>query len=216
MATPAFPAHFDPLIELQGVWTTRFAEDYLPIAGAPPVKYECVDGFLITSKAGPAPTGYAATQLWGLVQPIALKAGLRAYVRANLKFDLGRWIEPDFVVLRHRLTGIWAKPKNALLVGEFGSPPSRSNRSGQSSRSDQSNRSIRRDGRIDKPRMCAEAGIPYYLFGQVDPVRMFASLRLDRLVDGEYRTIAEASAGERFEITDPVRVSIDPIELLDR
>lgn len=203
-ATSPFPAHFDPLIELQGVWTTRFAEDYLPIAGAPPVKYECVDGFLITSQAGPAPTGYAATRLWGIVQPIALKAGLRAYVRANLKLDLGRWIEPDFVVLRRRLTGIWAKAKHALLVGEFGPPPSRSSRSG------------RPDGGIDKPRMCAEAGIPYYLYGQVDPKRTVASLRLDRLVDGEYRTIAEASAGERFEITDPVRVSVDPAELLDR
>lgn len=38
---------FDPLVDLDGLWTTDLADRYLPIEGAPPAKYECADGKLI-------------------------------------------------------------------------------------------------------------------------------------------------------------------------
>ncbi|HEX3787074.1 MAG TPA: hypothetical protein VHW44_04380 [Pseudonocardiaceae bacterium] len=74
--------------------------------------------------------------------------------------------------------------------------------------------SSRRNHRIDKPAMCAEADIPYYLLGQADPRRRRASLQLSRLVGDRYELVAEAKVGERFEIDEPFRVAFHPVDLL--
>lgn len=197
MAAAATQRPFDPLVDLAGIWTTTFAERYLPIDGAPPVKYECVDGKLVMSRDEASPNGYGMLRLAMLIDAPVRASGCRVYPSVNLMFGAQRWIQPDITVLNRAQTGVWVPSGDALLVGEFVSPSSRN-----------------RD-RIDKPAMCAEAGIPYYLLAQADLQQEFASLRLSRLTDGEYVTVAEAAAGELFEVTEPFEVSFDPVELLD-
>jgi len=197
MAAPALSSRFDPLVELYGMWTTELAEHYLPVPGAPPAKYECVDGYLIMSPYEAAPNVVAAIELRTLCKRSARALGLWAYTTLNLRFGEQRWIQPDFAVMRNQVPGVWADVSDAVIVGEFVSPSSR------------------RNDRVDKPRMCAEAGVPYYFYGQVDLRRQRVSLRLDRLVGGAYEKIVEASVGEKFEMTEPFGVSFDPIELLD-
>jgi hypothetical protein len=198
MTTSAFPELFDPVIELDGVWTVRLAEKYLPIAGAPQVKFECVNGYLSMSQPEPVFVGYAVSRLWRIALPVALKAHVRAYPRVSLLVDPNTWIEPDFAVLPDQVKDVWGSVSKAVMVGEFSSPASP------------------RDNGVDRAKICAVAGVPYYLVGQIDPERESVSLRLDRLVDGEYRTIVEAEAGEQFSITEPLRLAFDPVELLDR
>nr|WP_232327996.1 Uma2 family endonuclease [Kibdelosporangium sp. MJ126-NF4]CEL15836.1 hypothetical protein [Kibdelosporangium sp. MJ126-NF4]CTQ93761.1 hypothetical protein [Kibdelosporangium sp. MJ126-NF4] len=188
---------FDPLVDLYGIWTTDLAERYLPIEGAPPAKYECVDGKLILSPYEAGPNVYAADELRTLVKPAVRAAGLRVYTTVNLRFELQKWIQPDFAVVRSPVGGVWVDAADAVVVGEFVSPSSRF-----------------RD-RIDKPALCAAAKIPYYMTGEVSLVEEQASVRLWRLTDDGYQLIANASAGERFEMDEPFAMSFDPIELLD-
>ncbi|GGP83830.1 Uma2 family endonuclease [Saccharothrix coeruleofusca] len=196
MAAPAHPP-FDPLVDLAGMWTTDLAERYLPIDGVPPAKYECVDGRLILSPYEAGPNTYAAAELRDIVKPAARKAGLRVYTTLNVRFGAQRWIQPDFAVVRSPVEGVWVDVEDVVLVGEFVSPTSR-----------------RRD-RIDKPALCASEGVEYYLFGEADLRRRFASLRLSALRDGVYQVVADARSGERFEVDDPFEISLDPTELLD-
>ncbi|WP_246843410.1 Uma2 family endonuclease [Allokutzneria sp. NRRL B-24872] len=188
---------FDPLVEFAGVWTTDLAERYLPLPDAPPMKYECLDGNLIMSPREAGPNGYAMLELGALMRGPARDAGYRVYPAVNLRFDRDRWIEPDLTVLLEPCPDVWVENMNVLLVGECISPSSK-----------------RRD-RLDKPAMCAEAGIPYYLLCQADLRQRFVSLELSRLEDGEYQVIAEAVSGKQFETDAPFALSFDPIELLD-
>jgi Uma2 family endonuclease len=188
---------FDPLVDLDGVWTTDFAERYLPIEGAPPAKYECVDGKLILSPYEAGPNVYAAVELRTILKPAAHAAGLRVYPTVNLRFDFQKWIQPDFAVVRSPVRGTWVEAADVVVAGEFVSPSSRL-----------------RD-RIDKPALCAAAEIPYYMTGEVSLVEEQASVRLWRLTNAEYTLVAKASAGERFEVDEPFKMSFDPIELLD-
>lgn len=84
-----------------------------------------------------------------------------------------------------------------VLVGEFASRTSRT-----------------RD-RIDKPAMCAEAGVAYYLTGEVSLADRYATVALSRLTKNGYQLIAKASVGDLFEVDEPFKMSFDPIELLD-
>jgi Uma2 family endonuclease len=197
MVTTAAQRPFDPLVDLAGIWTTTFAERYLPIDGAPPVKYECIDGKLVMSPYEASPNGYGMLRLAMLIDSPVRAAGCRVYPSVNLIFGAQRWIQPDITVLNRAQPGVWVPSGDALLVGEFISPSSR----------------IR--DRIDKPALCAEAGVPYYLLAKTDLAQEFASLRLLRLVQGEYVPVAEATVGERFEVAEPFEVSFDPVELLD-
>lgn len=43
MAAPAF----DPLIDFDGLWTTKLAEQFLPDPRLPAARYECVNGRLV-------------------------------------------------------------------------------------------------------------------------------------------------------------------------
>jgi Uma2 family endonuclease len=188
---------FDPLVDFDGIWTTELAERYLPIQGVPPAKYECVDGKLILSPYEAGPNVYAADELRTLLKPAARAAGLRVYTTVNLRFGFQKWIQPDFTFVRTPVPGVWIEAQDVVVVGELVSRSSRS-----------------RD-RIDKPALCAEAGIPFYLTGEVSFADEQASVRLWRLTNAEYILVAKASAGERFEVDEPFKMSFDPIELLD-
>lgn len=197
MAAPALPAHADPLVELYGEWTTELADKYLPIPGAPPAKYECVDGYLSMSPYEASPNGYGMLRLAMLLDPSAREVGYKVYPTVNVRFTGKRWIQPDLTVLSGPDYDTWVPAEKVVVVGEFVSPSSRHN------------------DIVDKPRMCAAAGIPFYLLVEVSPRRGFASVRLDRLVEGEYRTAAQAGVGELFEVAEPFKVSFDPVALLD-
>jgi hypothetical protein len=71
--------------------------------------------------------------------------------------------------------------------------------------------SSRRRARIDKPRLAAEVGIPYYLRVEIDAQRDSAEMHLFELAGGEYRALA----GERFAIDVPFVVDLDPADLLE-
>ncbi|MFB9906843.1 Uma2 family endonuclease [Allokutzneria oryzae] len=190
-------APFDPLVELAGMWTTDLAERYLPVPGVPPVKYECLDGNLIMSPYEAGPNGFAMLKLAMAMDGPAHEAGLAVYPTVNLRITSQRWIQPDLTIVRNPNPDVWVDVDNVVLVGEFVSPSS-----------------VRRD-RFDKPDLCAEAGIPYYLLGKADLRQRFVSLRLSRLELGEYKVIAEAVSGELFETDEPFPISLRPLDLLD-
>jgi Uma2 family endonuclease len=187
---------FDPLVDLAGMWTTELAERYLPIPGAVVGKYECLDGKLIMSPCEGTANSYAAGLLYTrLLQP-AREAGYRAYLTVNVQFGPQRWIQPDATVLKEPVKALtWVPAEKVLMPVEFVSPSSRL-----------------RD-RIDKPRLCADAGIPYFMWVEVstDDVRV----ELLRLVAGDYAPIAKALAGQRFETDIPFPMSFDPADLLE-
>lgn len=198
MAAPAMGGPFDPLVDLDGMWTTDLAERYLPIEGMPPATYECVDGKLILSPYEAGQNVYAADELRTIVKPAVREARLHVYTTINLRMSYQRWIQPDFTVTRTLVDGTWAEAADVVLVGEFVS------------------RSSRTRDRIDKPSLCAEAGIPFYLLGEVDRNEEFVSLHLLHLTDGHYRPVAVALAGERFHTDQPFAMSFDPIQLLEQ
>lgn len=196
VAAPMVPSGFDPLVELRGLWTTELAERYLPIEGLPPAKYECLDGNLILSPRESVGNGYAALALGTLLQTAARKVGALAYATVNIRFESQRWIEPDLVVLRQPIEdGLWVPVEMMLMPVEFVSPSS-----------------VRRD-RIDKPALCAAAGVPYFL--RVEISRREAHMELLRLDDsGQYVVHAKALAGQEFSTDLPFPLSFDPAELL--
>ncbi|QUH00257.1 Uma2 family endonuclease [Saccharopolyspora erythraea] len=200
MAAPAFDptARFDPLVDLDGLWTPELADRYLPIPGMPPAKYECLDGKLIVSPREGTANMFAVWMLGKLLEPAAAANGNRFYLTVNLQLDQQRWIEPDFAVLVKSGHGrVWVPAGEALLVGECVSPSSRKN------------------DRIDKPALCAQAGIPYFMRVEVSYARQRVEVELLRLVDGEYRDQAKALDGQRFETDLPFELSFDPGELLE-
>ena len=69
----------------------------------------------------------------------------------------------------------------------------------------------RRD-RFDTPRLCAAAGVPYFLLVEIH--RGEVAVELHKLVDGSYVEAARATGGERFVTPEPFPLNFDPAELL--
>lgn len=198
MAAPAHVPPFDPLIDFDGLWTPALAERYLPIDGAPPARYEAVEGKLIMSPREGSANSLAALELGYLLRTPVRAAGHAIYSALNVQLRSNTWIEPDLVVLVEYVKGLtWVPADKVLMPIEFVSPSSR-----------------RRD-RIDKPRLAAEVGIPYYLRVEVDAQRDSAEMHLFELAGDEYRPVASALAGERFAIDAPFAVDLDPADLLE-
>lgn len=200
VAAPAYnTGAFDPLVELNGVWTPDLADRYLPIPGMPPVKYECQDGHLIVSPYEGSANTYAAYRMLTLMESPARRMGSRAYPTLNVQLGVNRWIQPDFAVLDEPARGrVWIPAQRALLVGECVSPSSRV------------------ADKIDKPTMCAEAGIEYFMRVEVSYTKGHAEVVLLRLDEhGTYDVHAKALAGSTFETQEPFPLSFDPAELLE-
>lgn len=198
-ATNVGSGSFDPLTDLDGMWTVDLAARYLPIPGMPLTKYECWDGHLFMTPYESVQNSYGEAELIGQLRPGARAAGYFVCGPVNLMLGLpGRWIQPDVTVLDGPVRGTWVSSEHAVLVAEFVSPGS-----------------IRRD-RIDKPTRCAEAGIPWYMTVDLDEERGRAAVELFELKDGRYHRAALNHAGSRFEMTDPFQAGFDPIELLMR
>lgn len=201
VAAPAFDPEgpFDPLVDLDGLWTPELADRYLPIPGMPPAKYECLDGKLITSPREGTANMFAVWQLGKRLETAAEQEGHHFYLTVNVLLDVQKWIEPDFVVLRQPGHGrTWIPPDEVLLAGECVSPSSK------------------RNDRVDKPEKCAEAGIPYFMRVEVNYQLRRVEIELLRLEDGKYRTHASSAQAEPFETDLPFPLSFDPAELLER
>lgn len=56
----AMPIRFDPLVDLDGMWTTQFADRYLPLPELPDARYECIDGRLVMTPAEVGTNSYAS------------------------------------------------------------------------------------------------------------------------------------------------------------
>ncbi|MPZ28073.1 MAG: Uma2 family endonuclease [Micromonosporaceae bacterium] len=200
MAAPAMPAEFDPLIDLDGLWTTRLADDYLPDPRFPAAKYECINGRLIVSPTEVGANSWGEIKLARLVAPAAEAAGYYVYGTVNLTFHPGKWIQPDVTVL-HSLPETdeedkWVPAGLCTMAVEFVSPGSR------------------QQDYVNKPEQCARGGVAYFM--QVEIVRRtrHASVTLLKLVDGGYQAVAAAKAGQRFEAGEPFEMRFDPAELL--
>lgn len=187
----------DPLVELCGRWTTELAERHLPIEGLPPAKYECLDGNLIVSPRENTGNSYATIELGALLRGPARKAGCIAYSTVNMRFTDKRWIQPDLTVLRQPVRDVvWVHAELVLMPIEFVSPSS-----------------VQAD-RIDKPAVCAAAGVPYFM--RVEISRSAAEVELLRLNDtGEYVVQAKARSGQEFRTDLPFPLYFDPAGLME-
>jgi len=171
------PARFDPLVDLDGLWTHRLAERYLPIAGVAADKYECVDGKLILTPYEGTANGYAMLRLADAMYRSASAAGLHVYPAVNVLFEPQRWVQPDLVALNRSARGLtWLPAEYVVMMVELGSPTSR------------------RKDRCDKPTLCARHGIPYYLDVEITYEHQHAEATLFSLDDGRYVTIARDDA----------------------
>jgi Uma2 family endonuclease len=187
---------FDPLIDLDGLWTVELAQRYLPIDGMPPARYEAAEGRLRISPREGSANGWAAAQLACHFLAPARAAGHAVYAALNVRTGINGWIEPDLMVLRSSVRQqTWIEAEQVLCPIEIISPPS-----------------YHRD-RIDKPAICAALGIPYYMHVDIRPDDVH--LELFRLASGQYVKHAEALSGQTFSTAEPFAVSFDPAELLE-
>ncbi|WP_436492951.1 Uma2 family endonuclease [Actinokineospora sp. HUAS TT18] len=188
--------NFDPLADLYGRWTTELADVYLPIPqAAPGTSFECVDGRLIMSPYEGSANVNAAYELHSLFRGPARAAGYRAYGTLNIVIRSDRWIQPDLVILREPIRDLtWVPIENVLMAVEIISKSSR-----------------RRD-MVDKPKLCADAGVPFLM--RVDMSRG-AWVDLLELIAGEYVVRARAVEGQMLESMVPFAMKFDPADLTE-
>lgn len=197
----AMPMRFDPLVDLDGIWTTQLAEQYLPLPQLPDVRYECIDGRLVMTPAEVGTNSYAEIELAHLLKPAAKAAGFYVYGQVNLTFTPQRWIQPDVTVL-HGLPkddeeDRWIPARLCTVAVEFVSPGSR------------------RQDFVDKPRRCAATGVPYFMRVELSRRLRHAAVELFALgTSPVYDTVARAASGERLRADAPFPIDFDPAELL--
>jgi Uma2 family endonuclease len=190
---------FDPLIDLDGLWTTELAERYLPIPGAPLARYECWDGRLFMTPYEAAQNSYGELELGSHLRAGVKAAGLYLYGPINLTMGgPSRWVQPDLTVLSAPFHETWVPAEACVMVIEFVSPTSR-----------------KRD-RLDKPTKCAAAKIPWYMTVELDVPADRAVVELRQLSGDRYRSVASAVGGSLFEMDEPFAASFDPSDLLVR
>ncbi|BBX97987.1 Uma2 family endonuclease [Mycobacterium lacus] len=190
------PRPFDPLIDLDGLWTVELAARYLPIDGMPPVRYEAEEGRLVMSPREGSANSWAAVRLVFELDAGARAAGYAVYSALNLRTDPKGWIEPDLIILKTPVRDqTWFEHDQVLCPVEIVS------------------RSSRRRDRIDKPATCARLGIPYFM--RVEILRDESLVEMLRLDGDRYVAHAKALSGQTFEITEPFAASFDPQVLLE-
>ncbi|MBB4737367.1 Uma2 family endonuclease [Actinoplanes octamycinicus] len=161
--------------------------------GETPERIELFDGSLYVSP-GPTPIHqHVSTRLAVRLIPAVEEAGLHLHEAVNLRLRPDRIPIADLVITTDiDYYELVIDSSAARLVCEIISP--------SNSTTD----------RVLKMSYYAEAGIPWYLL--VDP--RTGELRLYGISDGEYVLHATAEPGVPLQLTDPVRVAIDPAELL--
>ncbi|MEU6077993.1 Uma2 family endonuclease [Micromonospora sp. NPDC047074] len=195
------PMRFDPLVDHDGLWTTQFADRYLPLPELPDARYECIDGRLVMTPAEVGTDSYGEIKLARMLSPAAETHGFYVFGQMNLTFSPRRWIQPDVTVL-HALPKTdeedrWISAHLCTMAVEFVSPGSR------------------RQDFVDKPMRCAEGRVPYFL--RVELTRRLGHAQAELFTPGTfggYDTVARAVGGRRLSADLPFPIDFDPAELL--
>ena len=174
-------------------WTGELAMKLLPQSNGP--KVEIFRGSVIVSPHAGVDHQIIARQLGYLLHRAARKAGFRAYPEVNVFFGEDLYI-PDVSVFGKSGAGRASMDiADAVMLVEIVSDEHR------------------RKDVIDRPKVYAEAGVPWFM--RIEFRRRVPTVVLQELVDGEYRTVLACAAGTTFAMTEPFPFDVDPGELLD-
>lgn len=159
------------------------------------MRYELIDGRLVTSPVPPKPHQMAAKLLERLLDDAAPQK-LEANRDVNLRIRAELLIPDVMVATSDSLRGRepTMDPADVVLVAEILSPGNTE------------------FDRLWKPRRYAEGGIPTYLEVELDEPRVIAF----QLRGTGYVRVAEARAGEILVLTEPYDIRFDPAELAGR
>jgi Uma2 family endonuclease len=169
-------------------WTE---DEYLAL-GETPDRVELFDGSLLVS---PAPTyrhQRLSHRLVNILEPAANRAGLEVFEAVNVRLRPGRIPIPDIVVTKPiDLDKLVGGAEAVELICEITSPSNAGT------------------DKVLKLNHYAEAGIPWYLLVEPNPV----VLLLFRLDGDRYVKHAEGRRGQPLHLDAPVVVDIDPAAL---
>lgn len=164
-------------------------DEYLAM-GESPGRMELFDGSLLLSPAPGPRHQLISLRLAMLLAPAAVAVGLQVLEAVNVRLKRGRLPIPDLVVVGAINFDEQVVESAAVrLICEVVLPGNPAN------------------DRVLKMHYYAEAGIPWYLLVEQDPV---LTLRLYGLEGGKYVERATGEPGAPLRLTDPVRVDIDP------
>jgi putative restriction endonuclease len=174
-------------------WTGELAMKLLPQTNGP--KVEIFRGSVIVSPHAGVDHQIVAGQLFIRLYPAARAAGFWAYPEINVMSGDDLYI-PDLSVFRRSGAGQASMDiADAVMLVEIVSDQHR------------------RKDVIDRPKVYAEAGVPWFM--RVEFRGRVPTVLLQERVDGEYRTVLAGAAGTTFAMTEPFPFSVDPGELLD-
>jgi Uma2 family endonuclease len=169
-------------------WTE---DEYLSL-GQTPDRVELLDGSLLVS---PAPTRQHQTisrRLANIIEPAANAAGLEVYEAINIRLKPRRIPIPDVVVMRpFPVDDLVADASTVEMICEITSPSNAGT------------------DKVLKLNHYAEAGIPWYLLVEPDPI----ALLLFRLDGDRYVEHAQGRRGQPLRLDAPVVADVDPAAL---
>jgi Uma2 family endonuclease len=169
-------------------WTE---EEYLAL-GETPDRVELFDGSLLVSPAPTLKHQNISYRLHSLLEPAANAAGFKVYEAINVRLKPRRIPIPDVVVMRPvHLDDLVVDAAAVEMICEITSPSNAGT------------------DKVLKLNHYAEAGIPWYLLVEPDPV----ALLLFRLDGDRYVKHAEGRRGQPLHLDAPVVVDIDPAAL---
>jgi len=174
-------------------WTGELAMKLLPQTNGP--KVEIFRGSVVVSPHAGVDHQAIGRQLSYLLHRAGRRAGFWTYPEVNVIYGDELYI-PDISVFGKSGAGQASLDiADAVMLVEIVSDD------------------YRRKDVIDRPRVYAEAGVPWFM--RVEFRRRVPTIVLHELIDGEYRPALACAAGTTFDMVEPFRFSIDPGELLD-
>lgn len=190
---------FDPLEKFEGMWDIRLASRYRYLLNDLFGKWECSQGRLIVAPHETAGNSWGESRLMVLLSN-AVPAEVYVFGTLNLALQPDTWIQPDLNVL-HRLPGdqatdLFIPVDYCTMPIEFISPSS-----------------VHRD-RVEKPRMLAASGVPFYMTVELNRQQRSVQVELSKLVGSDYKLIASAGTGEVFQTQEPFPFSFAVNQLL--
>ncbi|MDG4833315.1 Uma2 family endonuclease [Solwaraspora sp. WMMD1047] len=179
-----------PLEPHYGPWTEQ---EYFAL-GETTQRIELLDGNLIASPAPSKRHQTISRRLANAIDDAAGPSRLTVFEAVNVRLRPERIKIPDLVVAETDDEGAVVEADEVRLICEIVSPTSAA------------------QDRLIKMRLYADAGIGWYLLVEQDGRTL--TLRLFRLDGDHYVEHAVAKSGETLQITEPVRLSLNPATLL--
>lgn len=191
---------FDPLSEFAGVWTTRTALHYQSLLDHLFPKWECIAGDIVPGAQVTAEVAWAKSELTSIIGGTASSDDFFLFGPLNLAIQPDTWIQPDVNVL-HRIPET-AAHRRFVPYDHFSMPIEFVSRS-----------SIQRD-KVDKPRLLAAVGVPFYMTVELDQDNRKVRIEQWKLIGDNYKLISTAVNGEVFTMKEPFEVSFPATDLL--